>query len=188
MENNKDKLEYLLHVGANMAQLCDIFKMDARDIKAKLAGNVLPSSKNGKSDVYSIREVSPYLVPPPYDMEEFISKMKISDLPTQVQKEYWAGMRSRQLFEKEQAELWSTEEVQTVIADIFKTLRMSLLLTRESVERETDLTTRQRDIIKAIIKNALEDLYAKTNELCADGKRNSTENVRPETDVREETL
>lgn len=137
--------------------------MDQRDVKAKLNGQVKPCGERRGHPIYQIKDVAPYLVKPPYDIDEFIQKMSIADLPTILRKEYWAGMRSRQLFEKEAAELWPTSDVVDMVSELLKTLRMSMLLTRESVERETELSDRQRAIITRIIDNALEDAYAKTN-------------------------
>ncbi len=157
-----EESETILFNGASLAQISTIFAMDARDVKAKLQGNVEPNGERRGHLIYQLRDVAPYLVVPPYSMDEFIQKMTIADLPMILRKEYWAGMRSRQLFEREAAELWPTSEVVEMLSTLLKTLRLSLLMTRESVERETELTDRQRDIISTIITNALEDAYATT--------------------------
>lgn len=152
----------IVHQGATMTQICEMFRMDSRDVKAKLNGQVTSIGVRRGVPVYSIKDVAPYLVSPPYDVDEFIQRMGIADLPPLLRKEYWAGLRSRQLYEKEAAELWPTSEVIDTLSSLFKTLRMSLLLTREAVERETELTSRQRQIITRIIDNALEEAHAAT--------------------------
>lgn len=152
----------MIYEGINLTQAVTIFGMDMRDIKMRLGNKVSPCGERRNHPVYQIREIAPYLVKPPYAIDEFIQKMSIADLPPMLRKEYWAGLRSRQLYEKEAAELWPTSDVVDVVSTLFKTLRMSLLLTRESVERETELTERQRSIIMRIIDNALEDAHAKT--------------------------
>ena len=163
----------IVHGGATMTQICEMFRMDSRDVKNKLNGQVKPIGTRRGNPTFSIKEVAPYLVSPPYDIDEFIQRMSIADLPPLLRKEYWAGLRSRQLYEKEAAELWPTSAVVDTVSSLFKTLRMSLLLTREGVERETELTERQRQIITRIIDNALEDAYAATISKFSQEKSNA---------------
>lgn len=153
--------EEVIYQGASMSQICAIFGMDSRDVKTKINGQVKPIGMRRGFPIFSIKEVAPYLVSPPYDLDEFIQRMNIADLPPILRKEYWAGLRSRQLYEKEAAELWPTTDVVDMVSELFKTLRMALLLARENVERETELSDRQRAIITSIIDNALEDAHAK---------------------------
>ena len=181
--------EAILYQGASMAQICHLFGMDARDVKPKISGQVVPCGKRRGHDVYQIKDVAPYLVSPPYDLDEFIQRMTIADLPPVLRKEFWAGLRSRQLYEKEDAELWPTSDVVDMISELFKTLRMSLLLFRENVERETELSDRQRDIIVRLVDNAMEDLYAKTVSKFAKGQQTrSSPEVLSEVEPEEEDL
>lgn len=150
----------VVYQGASINQLAGIFEMEPRDIKAKITGLVSPCGERRGHPIYKIKDVAPYLVQPPYDIDEFIQRMSVADLPTFLRKEYWAGMRSRQLYEKEAAELWPTSKVIEAVSSLLKTLRMSLLLAREAAERETELTARQRAIITRIVDNALEEAHA----------------------------
>ena len=76
-----------------------------------------------------------------------------------------------------------------MISELFKTLRMSLLLFRENVERETELSDRQRDIIVRLVDNAMEDLYAKTVSKFAKGQQTrSSPKVLSEVEPEEEDL
>lgn len=169
--------EAILYQGASLIQLQRLFSMDGRDIKAKLHGTpVKPCGERRGYPVYSIRDVAPYLVTFPFDTDELIQKMSLADLPMMLRKEYWAGMRSRQLYEKEAAELWPTAEVVDMVSTLLKTLRLSLLLSREAVERETELSERQRDIISRIIDNALEDCYASTTRKFSENKTTDSSN------------
>lgn len=165
-----EESEALLYSGANITQLARIFKMDLRDIKAKLNGKIKPAGKRNGFPIYAIKDAAEYLASPIHDIDEFIQKMSIADLPTILRKEFWAGMRSRQLYEKEAAELWPTSDVIDTIAELLKTLRLSLLLSREGVERETELSQRQRDIIIRIIDNALEDAHRAATKRLAEVK------------------
>lgn len=169
----------MIYHGVTLSQICTIFSMDSRDVKEKIVGRVMPVGKRGANPIYQIKEVAPFLVAPPYDMDEFIQRMSIADLPTVLRKEYWAGMRSRQLYEVAAAELWPTSQVVDTLAELFKTLRLSLLISRESVERETELTPRQRDIITHLIDKAMEEAHAATTRRFSQTK---TETARIETE------
>jgi hypothetical protein len=160
-----DKItEAAIYQGVNMTQICLIFKKDIRDVKAKLNGNVNPVGTRSGANIYAIREVAPYLVPPPYDMDEFIQKMALADLPMMLRKEYWAALRSKQLYQIDAAELWETSAVIDIVSELLKTVRMAILPIREAVERQSVLTQQQRTIITNIIDNTLEKAYATASE------------------------
>lgn len=182
-----DDSSAMIYQGISITQAITIFGMDLRDIKAKTHGLVKPCGERKGNPIYQIRDLAPYLVKPPYDIDEFIQRMSVADLPMMLRKEYWAGLRSRQLYEKEAAELWPTADVVDMVSTLFKTIRMSLLLTRESVERETELSDRQRAIITRIIDNALEDAHAKTISKFTEAKSKSkSANVHDADDLPEE--
>lgn len=186
---NDEETTAVVYQGASLIQLTGIFEMDMRDIKAKITGVVQPCGERRGHPIYKIKDVAPYLVQPPYDIDEFIQKMSVADLPTFLRKEYWAGMRSRQLYEKEAAELWPTSKVIEVVSSLLKTIRMSMLLARESVERETELTSRQRAIITRIVDNALEEAHASTVTAFTAAKSNTEPtDTRPAKEPSDEEL
>lgn len=149
----------MIYEGVNVAQLCRIFKQDSRDIKAKILGKVEPVASRSGNDLYDLAEAAKYIVTPPYDIDEFIQKMTVADLPMLIRKEFWAAQRSRQIYETQAAELWKTDDVVNVVTTLFSTLRQSLLISREVVERETELTAKQRKILTNLIDSALEEAH-----------------------------
>lgn len=186
---NDEETTGVVYQGASINQLAGIFEMEPRDIKAKITGHVQPCGERRSHPIYKIKDVAPYLVQPPYDMDEFIQRMTVADLPTFLRKEYWAGMRSRQLYEKDAAELWPTSKVIEVVSSLLKTIRMSMLLARESVERETELTSRQRAIITRIVDNALEEAHASTVTAFTTAKSNTEPTAtRPSKEPGDEEL
>lgn len=148
----------LLYEGANLSQLGILFGMDHRVLVEKLHG-VPPVGRRGATDIYSIREVAPKLVRPDYDIETYIRKMNHTDLPKMLSKEYWAGQRSRQEFMLKAGDLWETAKVIEKVGELYKMIRMSMLLMIDSVERQVELTPRQRDIIKELADGTLRDLH-----------------------------
>lgn len=163
--------DLVLYQGANLGQLSKLFDMDIRDVKAKITGNVEPIGERNGVPLFNVRDAAQYLVPPIYDLDEFIQKMQLADLPMLLRKEFWAAQRSRQLYEIEAAELWSTVEVENMVNDLYNAIRQSLLLSREAVERETELTKSQRKIITEIIDNTLKRTHDKIVEKFTESAR-----------------
>jgi len=78
-----------------------------------------------------------------------------------LSKEFWYGQNQRLNYLERTGELWSTGAVVELASDAFKTLRLSLMLLPDAVERETGLTVKQREIITNLVHNALEDMREK---------------------------
>lgn len=158
--NQTDKAsEDMIFQGCTQSQLVKIFKMDRRDIRAKIAeGNVSPCGARAGYPIYAIHEVAPYLVKPLYDIETYLKRMHHNDLPKHLSKEFWAGMRAKQEYQLKEGELWPTEQVIAVMGNVFKRLRMSMLLIQDAVEREHMLTAQQRDKVSSLIDGALNDM------------------------------
>ena len=145
--------------GCTQSQLCTIFKMDRRTMSAKLVtGNVKPAGVRAGFPIYYIHEVAPHVVKPLYDIETYLKRMHHNDLPKHLSKEFWAGMRAKQEYQLKEGELWPTEQVIGVMGEVFKRLRMSMLLIQDAVEREHMLTAQQRDKISSLIDGALNDM------------------------------
>lgn len=148
----------MLYEGLNLSQLGIAFRMDHRVLVEKLHG-VAPSGKRNGVPTFQIHEVAPHLVKPIYDIESYIKRMNHADLPKHLTKEFWAGLRSKQEYELRAGDLWPTEKVVEKVGELFKLVKMSLLLATDAVERQTELSSRQREIIKDLMDGLLEDLH-----------------------------
>lgn len=150
--------EAMLFEGATLSQLSRLFTKDNRSTKAKLYG-CQPCGTRAGNPIWAISDAARYLVEPIWPIEEYVKHMTHNDLPMMLRKEYWAGMRSRQIFEIAAGDLWATEKVQEHIIDILKTISMSLRLTADTVERETGITDAQREVIVRLIDDALANAH-----------------------------
>lgn len=155
-----------IYKGVTQDQLMRIFKMDHRTIKKKLfESGVKPVGKSANNaDIYAIHEIAPYLVKPVFDVETYIKQMNHNDLPKHLTKEFWAGLRSKQDYEERAGHLWRTEKVVEKVGELMKLVKMSTLLMNDAVERQTELTDRQRAIIKELSHGMLADLMTRINE------------------------
>lgn len=142
---------------ATMSQLGQLFETDAKTLPKRLRG-LRPSGVRNNTSTYKIREAASRIVKPGYAIEYYLRNMNHSELPPLLTKEYWNGQRARQIYEENAGDLWRTGDVVEAMAEAFKTLRMSMLLMADAVERETTLSDVQRKIIKRTIDGAIDDL------------------------------
>lgn len=170
-EGTDNTTRAILYDGANLSQLGELFRMDHRSIVAKIHKCKPVGSRNG-ADIYAVHEVAPYLVKPAYDIETYIKKMHHNDLPKMLTKEFWAGQRSRQEFEQREGNLWPTARVVEVVGGLMKLVKMSVRLNADAVDRQAELTDRQRGIVKSLGDGMLETLYATVIEEFSKGPTN----------------
>lgn len=143
--------------GHTATQLSVQFGLKVGEVIRKLAPVPPAGQRNGK-DVYAMKEAAPYLAKLPDNVVAQVMRLNHMDLPPMLRKEFWTGQNARLKFEKDQGELWDTQTVVEYVSEAFKTIRMSLLLLSDGVERDTVLSDVQRDTIKNLIDSTLEDI------------------------------
>lgn len=150
----------MIYEGCNLSQLSIIFGMDHRVLVQKMHGLEPAGERNG-INVYTIKDAATRLWrPTEAEVEKAIRRMNHADLPKQLTKEYWAGKRSRQAYELEEGDLWRTTKVIEKVGELFKIVKLEANLASDTVERTTELTERQRKIIKQIMRGMLESMQA----------------------------
>jgi hypothetical protein len=163
----------ILYEGANLSQLGLLFRMDHRVLVEKLH-SCKPCGTRNNVDIYAVHEVAPFLVKPAYDIETYIKRMHHNDLPKHLTKEFWAGLRSRQEYEQKEGNLWLTTRVVEVIGGLMKMVKMSVRLMADSVDRQAELSDRQRFLVKSLGDGMLEELYRTVTEEFAKAPTNSS--------------
>lgn len=142
---------------ASMAQLAQLFRTDAKTLPRRLR-RLRPVATRSGVRVFSIRDAAAYLVKPGYSIEEYIRGMHPNDLPVGLQKEFWAGLKSRQSYEIQNGDLWPTSQIVEAFGEAFKDARMTILLFAETVERETGVTDAQRKVLRRLGDGLIEEL------------------------------
>lgn len=170
--------ESMIFDGVNITQIAKIWNMERRDVTPKIR-EVPPCGERGGYPIYKLNEVAPYLVKPLYDVETYIKRMHPNELPKMLSKEFWSGMKAKQDYELREGELWPTDQVEALMSESFKHLRMSLLLVTDSLERESTLTDHQRTRITEMIDGALNEMAQTLVEAFGD---------RAKTEVKESTV
>lgn len=154
----------ILYEGANMSQLSILFKMDDRVLKEKMHG-LQPCGKRGNAAIYDVAEVAARCGKLTEEqVDAAMKRLNHADLPKTLSKEYWAGLRSRQEYMLRDGDLWPTDQVVAALSEVFKLVKMQTRLMVDTVERQQELTDRQRDIIKDTMDGMLRDLRERVTE------------------------
>lgn len=165
--------------GVTVTWIANIFHMGVGTVRRKLAN--CPKLQNYKGgELYDLKIAVQYLVKPAVDISTFIKNMRPGDLPPMLQKDYWDAMLKRQRWEEEAGELWRTDQVLEVLGEAFKTVKMTIQLWPENLERVHGLSDQQRAALLQCTDGLLEDLNKALVEM---PKLRATGNVRAEHDA-----
>lgn len=166
----------ILMVGATITDLAQLFGIDRKDVRARI-GDVPPRTKRGNMDVWRVKDVASRLSKMDGSMTDVVRRVletHHTDLPKMLSKEFWQGQNSRLKYLRDVGELWDTTAVVELASEAFKTLRLSLMLASDAVERETGLTLRQREIIENLMHEALNDAREKLVVRFTDLRKNTS--------------
>jgi hypothetical protein len=126
--------------------LAAIFGLDPKQVNKRLVGKVSPNAE-GKVLRYRVRDAAPHLVDFKFDVEDAIKKLPPSKIPPALQDAFWKAQLSRQKFEENQGDLWRTSRVIEVMGTAFKITRMQIMMFRDSLQHQTELSDKQVKII-----------------------------------------
>lgn len=143
--------------GMSIGRLSQVFRMDRRKVQEKLLGCRTHGQRNGY-DVYLLAEAARYLVDPVVDIEEYVKKLKPSDLPASLSDQFWSSQNKRLKFLADSGQLWRTTKVLEVLTTAFRTLRQSILLFADTVENRHGLTDDQRKSLEQMSDGLIEEL------------------------------
>lgn len=135
---------------ATMAQIAKLFETDAKTLPQRMK-QVVPRGKKGNYKLYNIREAAAFIVPPGYEIEDFIRQASPQEMPPLLLKEFWNGQNARAKYEKEMGNLWETAKVVEAVGSVFSLIRMTLLLFADDIDREDSLTDTQREIVRRMV-------------------------------------
>lgn len=168
----------MLFEGASISQLATLFGYDNRTVAKRIFG-LKPSGKRRGHPVYAVKEAAAYLVDPVGDIEAHIKKMNHRDLPPLLLKEFWNGQMARLKFETAQGWHWPTDKVIEHYSSVFQVFRTRILLAVDLVEREAEMTERQRNACKRLLDGLMADIRADLIEKFKDEPKRTNEDPVP---------
>jgi hypothetical protein len=160
--------------GASIRELATLFAMPMTTVKDRIVG-LPPCARRNGTDVYSIPEAARRLVSALDDAElvRQVLRMKHTELPPSLRREFWMAELNRQKVEVNASNLWPTDKVVEKAGAAFKTLRLSLQLMADQVERNESLTNKQRKTILDLVDMTLQDMRDKLIDGFNDGRKRS---------------
>lgn len=153
----------LLFEGASISQLGKLFGMDNRTVQSKITG-IEPCGRRAGHPIYAVKDAAPFLVETQLDVDDieqvitYVRKLNHTNLPKMLTKEFWAAMTAKQKFEENAGDLWRTDKVSEVFADLVKAIRIPLVLAHDTIANEMELSDGQRRALTHIIDGLLEEL------------------------------
>lgn len=154
----------ILYEGANLTQMSVLFKCDERTLKAKMHG-IMPVGKRYNAAIYDVSVVAARMGKlSEAQIEAAMRRMNHADLPKMLTKEYWNGLRAKQQFELLEGDLWPTDRVISEVGEMVKILKMELDLLTDGIERNTEMTDRQREVAAALIDGAKTNMMKRLRE------------------------
>lgn len=157
MPTNQDLV--VVHQGATVQQLSVMFDLSVNEVRRRLVGIVNPVSSPNKVPVFAVKEAAPYLCTVIFDPEEMIKALTPAKLPPALQDAFWKAQNNRQKFEENKGDLWKTERVIGVFGEVFKTIRMTILMFNDTLEQRTEVSGEQRKIIQSLGDGLLDSLH-----------------------------
>lgn len=174
--------ESILYQGANLSQLGILFKCDHRVLKQRMHG-IQPVGKRQNVEIYDIAEVASRMGKLTVEqVDAAMKRLNHDQLPKQLTKEYWNGKRARQAFEREEGDLWPTDKVIAEAGDMVKILSMELNLLIDGIERQAEMSEKQRNIAKSLVNGAKENMLLKLRERFVKSSPGPTAAPLPEED------
>ena len=149
-----------VHAGVTVAWLASVFGMGFNTVKARLGG-CQPMKKSKSSVLYDLRHAAAYLVDPMIDVDKFVKNLRPEDLPPKLTKDYWEALLKRRKYELLAGDLWATGDVLEVFGYVFKHIKESTQLWINTIERNTELTVKQRETLVTLADQLLSEVHAK---------------------------
>lgn len=148
----------LVYGGVSAAWLGHVFGMDKNTIKKKLAKCPVAMMKKNTPH-YAIKEAAAYLVPPKVDLLSYIRSLRPQDLPPILSDAYWAAQLKRQKWEENAGDLWRTTDVLEVLGELAKTLKTTVQLWTDELDRIHGLSDEQRKSLTQMCDGLLLEVH-----------------------------
>lgn len=161
--NNDEQTRTIIYDGASVNQIATMFGMTNTEVARKLR-SLPPSGIRSGYPIYKVKDAAEYLLKPRVDVEEYIRKVGMKDLPPSLQKDLWAAMNGQLKFEEAQGNVWRVERIQETWAEWHKIVRMTLLLAPDDAERDGRLPPEFYEWFRGFIDKLLASLRAAVSE------------------------
>lgn len=126
--------------GATVSQLMQLFEVDRREVVSRLR-NIDPVGNRGKSPIYRVSQVAEAVMFGERGGEALSEAQRRKQAAQE--KDYWDSQLKRQKFLEQAGDLWRTDKVIDVMAQVFKLFRESVVVFMDELEHESGLPPEQ---------------------------------------------
>lgn len=162
------EIDQVMH-GVTVGWLAQAFNMNPTLVKEKLR-DCPPIHRRKNGFIYQLKLACRYLVPPAFNIEEYLRNMRIDELPLRLQTEFWNAKNKRREYEENTGQLWRTEDVVMVLGEVFQTVKHAAMLLPGNLERTAGLSDHQSKIVTAAVDGLLDEIYTKLRKMKATPK------------------
>ena len=165
--------------GFTIPELAAMFGEPRKKILA-ITKNVAPAGARGPFTLYPLLKVAIILAKEDLigeEVVEHVMRLDPADLPVKLRKAFWDGQTSKLRYQRAAGDLWPTERIIELAGDAFKTMRLSLQLMSDGLERETGLTEKQRILLQNRIDATLNDMRERLVDVFHSKRRSGREKV-----------
>lgn len=153
--------------GVTVFWLAKVFGLEVSVVRKKIA-DCPPFARKTSGFTYALADVAPYLVRPRINVTQYLAEMDPRDLPQQLQGAYWEANLKRQKFESLSKQLWETEDVLEVFSEVFKTIKFTVQLWPDTLERESNLSDEDRATLVRLADAMQDEIFKGITRLAAD--------------------
>lgn len=151
--------------GVSLYDLSVITRKPEDELKQALSAVPPIRGGNSRTHVYDIAQALPAIyandAATAERITEAIKKMKPTQLPPALQKEFWSAQRARLDYLEDVKDLWRTERVMQVLSKVLGIQRQAMTLLEDNTDQRDTLTAAQR----AYIRSAADSVLLETQRL-----------------------
>lgn len=154
--------------GVSVSFLAQVFAMDPAKVKRLLVNcPIKHTRKRGRTQtqhLYDLATAASYLVEPKVSVEDVLAQIKTADLPPAINTAFWDAQLKRQKWEENAGQLWRTETIRSCIGGMFQSIKFTVQLWADTIERQTGLSEEQRDLLNEMTDKLQQDIFTSLQE------------------------
>ena len=154
--------------GVTVSFLAQVFGHDPAKVKRLLVNCPIKHSRQRgrtqRQHLYDLSTAASYLVEPKISVEDVLAQIKREDLPPAINTAFWDAQLKRQKWEENAGQLWRTETIGGAIGGMFQTIKFTIQLWADTIERQTGLSEEQRDLLNDMTDKLQQDIFASLQE------------------------
>lgn len=145
--------------GVSVPFLMGVFRAGRPTVERAVANLRPVSTNNNGSLMYNLAEAAAYLVKPVHDMEDYLKKIDVKDLPDHLKDSVWSAKLKEQKWRANAGNLWPSESVLEVLGETFKTIKNEMQLWVDTIDETKGLSDDQRKLLGELVDSLQSQIH-----------------------------